>query len=176
MSISTRRGDGGETDLMFGRRVKKTDVVVGVVGAIDELNAALGAARVFSTGEDTGDVLAAVQEHLIALMGELSTAEEDNERYRSSGYPVIGAEATAYLDGRVEALEARSGNRFVGWARPGSEGKAGSAFLDVARTVCRRAERELLGYRDEGCQGAIYLNRLSDVLWLLAREEAHERS
>ena len=173
MSISTRRGDGGETDLMFGRRVRKTDPVVGAIGAVDELNAALGVVRVFCEGEETGVAVAEIQEQLIGLMGVLSTAEADEADYCEKGYRGLGRDEIDYLDGRVAHLEREDRNRFSGWARPGGEGKAGSAFLDVARTVCRRAEREVLAVRGEGSHGAVYLNRLSDLLWLLAREEAH---
>ena len=87
MSITTQRGDAGETELMFGRRVAKTHPEVAAFGEVDEFNAALGLARVFSTREPVTAALAARQAELIGLMGELATAPEDRDRYLPPATP-----------------------------------------------------------------------------------------
>jgi cob(I)alamin adenosyltransferase len=103
-------------------------------------------------------------------MGELAVAPEDLARYRASEkYPKLEEDALARLDELVARIEAGA-IAFDGWATPGASMK--SATLDVARTVCRRAERrvvELAAGSDETSLIIRYLNRLSDVLWLMAR-------
>ena len=176
MSISTRKGDGGETDLMFGRRVAKTHPRVVAGGAVDELNAALGLARA-GCGEDCqiGSLVAAVQGDLVALMGELATLPKDLPKYSEKGYPRFGDEREGTLDAWVEQVEAE-GLTFKGWAMPGAGGDLTAAHLDLARTVCRRAEREVLALCQDEFDPAVmrYLNRLSDALWLAARKREQE--
>ena len=170
MSIATRTGDNGTTGLMYNRRVPKTHPRVEAYGTIDELNAALGLARA-SAGEAwlAGELLA-IQKQLVTVMGELATAHEDLERYARDGFTLVTAEMTAPLDALVKQVEAQKIS-FKGWATPGAT--PASAALDVARTTCRRAERRVCGLGDVGetpnPEIVIYLNRLSDVLWLLAR-------
>lgn len=166
MSISTRRGDAGETDLMFGRRVKKDHPRVVATGAIDELNAALGLARAGVDAEDElGGFIAAVQDDLIILMGEIATLPADLERYVEKGFQRFGTERLEKLDQRVAEIE-EQGLTFEGWAMPGAGGDMVAAHLDLARTVCRRAERDTIGMGEDMAR---YLNRLSDALWLSAR-------
>ncbi len=169
-SIATRTGDGGETSLMFGRRVPKTDARIAALGAVDELNAALGLVRAScGTGGELG-IIPAVQEDLVGLMGELGVLPEDGARYDKAGYARVREESLARLDAAVESLEAVPLNQTDGWATPGASGHLGAAFLDSARAICRRAEREL--WCAGGFSGELpkrFLNRLSDVLWLLAR-------
>ena len=172
-SISTRRGDGGETDLMFGRRVGKDHPRVAACGAVDELNAALGLARV-SAGGELGAFIAEVQADLIVLMGELATLPEDLGRYVEKGFERFGDGRLAKLDALVERVEA-AGLTFEGWALPGAAGDSCAAQLDLARTVCRRAERSIAPLGEEVDAGiSRYLNRLSDALWLSAREREGE--
>jgi len=175
MSISTKRGDSGLTDLMYGRRVSKTDTRVAAGGSVDELNAAIGVARVFCRHEEVVAVIALVQDDLIVLMGELATAPEDHARYRADGFGFTSAEMVARLTGEVVRLEGSTNLRFKGWAIPGKGATCCSAHLDVARTVCRRAERSVALLREAGGvenpHVGSYLNRLSDLLWLLARWE-----
>lgn len=170
MSISTRTGDKGTTALMYGRRVSKNHPRMRACGDMDELNAALGVARTASGEEFVTGTLAGIQADLIVLMGELATATEDRKRYVQDGFPVFSAERTARLDDLVREIEAQNIS-FRGWATPGANMSA--ATLDLARTVCRRAEREVCGLRESGdvANGEIivYLNRLADLLWLLAR-------
>ena len=170
MSIATRTGDDGTTGLMYNRRVSKCHPRVEAYGSVDELNAALGLARAAAGQDFVRQHLLATQEDLVLLMGELATLPEDRERYVKDGFKLVTAELTAKLDALVKKIEARNVS-FKGWATPG--GTAASAALDVARTTCRRAERRVCALREAGQLGneeiVIYLNRLSDALWLLAR-------
>ncbi len=171
MSIVTKTGDAGTTALMYGRRVSKCHPRVEAVGSVDELNAALGLARALSNDPASRERLEQIQRGLVSLMGELATHPDDLDRYRRDGFFRIDASFTASLDGWVHELESRS-HTFRGWATPGANPAA--AALDVARTVCRRAERAVCAIQDQGSLGnpeiVIYLNRLSDFLWLLARQ------
>jgi cob(I)alamin adenosyltransferase len=103
-------------------------------------------------------------------MGELATLPEDLPRYLKDGFKVVTEEMTARLDRCVHEIEAQKVS-FKGWATPGAT--LHSATLDVARTTCRRAERNIARLRDTGGCGndeiLVYLNRLSDALWLMAR-------
>jgi len=170
MSIATRTGDSGMTGLMYGRRVPKTHPRVEAVGAVDELNAALGVARAASTPDFVRTNLLPVQKALVTLMGEVGVATEDLPRYTRDGYAVVTPAMTATLDALVREIEAQKIS-FHGWATPGAT--AASAALDLARTICRRAERRVCGLKEAGelpnPEIIIYLNRLSDLLWLFAR-------
>jgi cob(I)alamin adenosyltransferase len=171
MSIATKTGDAGETSLMYGRRVAKSDPRVDAYGCVDELNAALGLVRVTATEPYVADQVLAIQKELITVMGELATAPEDLPRYAKDGYGLTTAAMVDRLTAAVEDLEKNKLVNFKGWAIPGST--LLSAALDVARTTCRRAERRVA---DLGLCGAEvnseilrYLNRLSDLCWLLGR-------
>jgi cob(I)alamin adenosyltransferase len=176
MSITTQRGDAGETELMFGRRVPKTHPTVASYGEVDELNAALGLARVFSTRERVTAALAARQAELIGLMGELATAPEDRSRYLAAGYARLTAETADALTVETAALEAELNTRFQGWATPGADTTPCGAALDLARAICRRAERAVLAAGAPSPESVRHLNRLSDFLWLLARSEAASKN
>lgn len=171
MSIATKTGDAGQTSLMYGRRVAKSDPRVDAYGCVDELNAALGLVRVSATEAFVADQVLAIQKELITLMGELATAPEDLERYTRDGYELTSAAMVDRLSAAVDDLEKNKLVNFKGWAIPGST--VLSAALDIARTTCRRAERRVA---DLGTSGAAvnpeilrYLNRLSDLCWLLGR-------
>ncbi len=170
MSIVTKTGDKGTTALMYGRRVLKYHPRVEAYGAVDELNSALGMARATAAHDAMRGSLLSIQKDLIVLMGELSVSPEDLERYAKDRYPLVVPEMALRLEKEIYELEARS-KVFKGWATPG--GDVHSAALDVARAVCRRAERRVGALQQEGQlrngQILIYLNRLADLLWLLAR-------
>jgi cob(I)alamin adenosyltransferase len=170
MSIATKTGDNGTTALMYGRRVPKNHPRVEAYGAVDELNAALGLARATAAQEFVGHNLLAIQKDLVVLMGELATANEDLERYVKGGFSLVTPAMTAELDALVKEIEAQNIS-FKGWATPGAT--QNSAALDVARTVCRRAERRVCDLQTAGemknDEIIIFLNRLSDLLWLFAR-------
>ena len=170
MSIVTKTGDKGATALMYGRRVSKCHPRVEAYGCVDELNAALGLARASAQHGFIGDNLLVIQKDLVTVMGELATAAEDLPRYVKDGYTLVTSELTYKLDVLVKEIEAQSVS-FKGWATPGA--CTNSAALDVARTVCRRAERRICALQDtdqlHNPEVIIYLNRLADLLWLMAR-------
>jgi cob(I)alamin adenosyltransferase len=170
MSIATKTGDTGTTGLMYGRRVPKSDPRVEACGTIDELNAAIGMARATAKDDFVSEKLLSVQHDLIALMGELATVPDDLERYRKDGYSLLTPEMVQKLDDIVQVIEAENVS-FKGWATPGANLNSGA--LEVARTVCRRAERRVSELHEraeiKNPSILIYLNRLSDALWLLAR-------
>jgi cob(I)alamin adenosyltransferase len=171
LSIVTKTGDRGTTALMFNRRVPKTHPRIEACGAVDELNAALGLARASSGNDAVKSNLEQIQRELVGLMGELATLPEDSDRYLKDGYPVITAQMTQRLEGLVKEIESQNVS-FKGWATPGAN--LASATLDVARTICRRAERRVCELREKGevknQEILVYLNRLSDLLWLMARQ------
>ena len=172
MSIVTKTGDKGTTGLMYNRRVSKCHPRVEAYGCVDELNAALGSARAASGLPSVKENLMTIQKDLVIVMGELATAvEEDLPRYLKDGYTVVVPAMTAKLDGWVREIEAGQVT-FKGWATPGATVDA--AAFDVARTVCRRAERRVCALHETGQlqndEIIIYLNRLADLLWLMARQ------
>ena len=174
MSIATRTGDDGTTGLIYGQRVPKSHVRVEAVGRFDELNAALGTAK--ATPPADAALVAAledIQRELVLVMGELSAADTDQERYAQSKFGSLASGSLERLDRHVRDLE--NGDpplRFDGWATPGRTPLA--AALDVARVTARRAERHLVAMREAGhpVRGLVlqFVNRASDLLWLLARQ------
>ena len=170
MSIATRTGDDGTTALMYGRRVSKAHPRVAAYGDADELTSALGLARATADDAWVREVILATQQELVGLMGELAVDEADRERYLRSKLARLEERNLLRLDEAVAHLEARQ-ITFDGWATPGATMHA--AALDTARAICRRTERAVVSL---GTSGATlnpfvlrFLNRLSDLLWLLAR-------
>ena len=176
MSIVTKTGDLGMTALMYGRRVPKDHPRVEAYGAVDELNAALGVARATSVGDFVRENLLRIQNELVVLMGELATAPEDLPRYLKDGFAQLGAEKTAKLEEVIREIEPIVSLK--DWAMPGAT--LNGAALDSARVACRRAERRVCSLKDAGElrneEIIVYLNRLSDLLWLLARFVETRRS
>lgn len=170
MSIVTRTGDAGTTSLMFNRRVPKHHPRVEAYGAVDELNAALGLARARCADTALNERLAGLQQELILLMGELATDSADLERFRRAGFHTVEPAMTARLEVWIGELEATLPPP-RGWLLPGHD--ESSAALHLARTVCRRAERLtsvlLTHHQHDNPETLIYLNRLGDLLWLIAR-------
>lgn len=169
MSITTKRGDGGFTDLLFGGKAPKGDPQIEALGAVDELNAALGMARVAMDGE-AADAVDKIQNWLVTLMGELAMPAGKKEEYDRAGFGRIGEEEITWMEEWAGGIE--GGRKFEGWLRPGAEGGELAARLHVARTVARRAERRVWEVPDEVATSEvrIFLNRLSDALWLMARK------
>lgn len=169
MKVYTRRGDAGDTDLFGGPRVGKEDARVEAYGAVDEANAAVGAAAAQSAHADLRTICRDVQERLFDLGGTLATP--DAERRRKSAVPALDAADVQALERHIDALEAELEplSRFV---LPG--GSAAAAAFHLARTVCRRAERRCVAlHRREPIDAPIlgWLNRLSDLLFVMARVE-----
>lgn len=184
MSITTKQGDLGETSLMYNKKVPKNHPQVEAYGMVDELSCSLGLIRCGTQntpleGTDTSSRLLTIQKHLILLMGELATAPADLERYTNDGFETLGTSHVGLLDEWITALEKK---KFTGWAIPGS--CEISARIEMARAICRRAERAVFHYsltlKDQHFSDPLsapkfnsellkFLNRLSDALWLLAR-------
>ncbi len=166
MSIVTKGGDRGETGLVGGVRVSKASARVEAYGAVDELNSQIGLARALCGDAVVGKLLKDIQRELFAVGGELATPAP-----RPGQAPAVTAEMVERLTAEVRRIEAIEG--VLGdWTIPGEH--AGSAALDVARAVCRRAERRAVQLAESGAEvGAdllAYLNRLSDLLWILGRQ------
>ncbi len=169
MGITTQTGDAGTTGLLYNRRVSKTDPRIEACGVLDHLSAALGLARAASPDAALRERLGSVQRQLMRLMSELATASEDRERFRADGLPQATAATRAPLEEWIAAVEPEIALK--DWAIPGANLSA--AGLDLARAVCRQAERQVCRLLETGLADnpeiQIYLNRLSDLLWLLAR-------
>ena len=169
MKIYTRRGDAGETDLLGGPRVGKDHARVEAYGGVDELNAFLGVALASSAHEDLRSLGRDVQAQLFDLGAYL--ASPDSDRRARGGVPEPTAADVETLEQHIDTLEAELEplRRFV---LPG--GVPAAAHFHVARTVCRRAERQLvlLGRTEKLSEASLgYLNRLSDLLFVMARVE-----
>jgi cob(I)alamin adenosyltransferase len=180
MKIYTRRGDDGTTGLLFGGRVAKDSALPSAYGAVDEAQAALGLARATEErGSELDRRLVDLEADLWVLMAELATDPANRSKLTPGKNLVTTAMVTA-LEGHIDDLSARFDppTEFV---VPG--GTVAGAHLDVARTVVRRAERDVLrafaalderGTPVEGSEVVAYLNRLSDLLWTMARWQEGE--
>lgn len=168
MRIYTRRGDDGTTGLHLGGRVRKDLPAVEAYGTVDEAQAFLGLARAEAgPGSDIDTMLIALERDLWVLMADLATGEADRHRLEE-GRTLVTAPMVAVLEARIDDL----GTRFTPpteFVVPG-QGKV-AALLDVARTVVRRAERLAVGVVGQGSLVGPYLNRLSDLLWVMARSQ-----
>ena len=182
MSIVTKKGDSGYTELMYGRKINKNHPQVEAYGMVDELGCCLGLIRPALNSELQApflELILSIQGDLVLLMGELATSAGDLDRYEGDGFKRIDLGKIDFLSEWATKLENR---KFVGWSTPGAN--EASARTELARAVCRRAERAVCKFyaalsqedrtpqKIEDTQTSsiiIYLNRLSDVLWLLAR-------
>jgi len=167
MSIVTKTGDEGETSLMYGRRLPKNNPRSEAYGAVDELTAALGLARANCKDKFVTDQIFAVQKDLINVMGELSTLPEDRQRYVKDGFQVVDAKMVDRIGEVIVDLEKDKSLYPKDWVIPGANPV--SAALDLARTICRRAERHVATLKDPNPDILRYINRLSDLCWILAR-------
>jgi len=170
MKIYTRTGDEGDTALFGGGRVPKSHIRVEAYGAVDELNAALGLSVEATADEEIRDWLGRIQQDLFSVGASLATpgAEDGSARAVTPPLPARRIqEMEGWIDGATEeAPELRS------FIVPG--GTRGAASLHLARTICRRAERAVVRLNHEEASDPMvvkYLNRLSDLLFALARLE-----
>jgi cob(I)alamin adenosyltransferase len=164
--IYTKTGDDGTTGLLYGGRVAKDSSVMQINGAVDEAQAAMGIARAEAEpGSELDAVLIGLERDLYVLMAEVAT-DPSNRAKLMAGSTLVTAEMVAALEVRIDDLISRfeMPSEFV---IPGAT--RASAALDVSRTVVRRAERLAVSWEVEGSQVRTYLNRLSDLLWALAR-------
>ena len=164
--LYTGRGDDGTTGLFYGGRVPKDDPRPEAFGAVDEAQAAIGLARAATErGGELDRMLIGLEHDLYVLMAELATAP-DNRHKLTEGQTSVGSSMVEHL----EAVTDDIGSRFefpTEFVVPGQNELA--ARLDVARTIARRAERRAIPVASEDSQVVPYLNRLSSVLWTLAR-------
>jgi cob(I)alamin adenosyltransferase len=164
-SIATQHGDGGQTRLIGGMQVSKSDLRVEAYGAIDELGAAMGFARSISGDEEINLLTKDIQRELFLVAGSVA-----NPRARQRQPPYVTSDMIERLTNEVHRLESIEGI-LTDWALPGDHTPA--AAYDLARSVCRRAERDVvrLGEAGEEVSEEVirYLNRLSDLLWLFGR-------
>lgn len=173
MKIYTRTGDDGSTSLYGGSRVSKGDPRVAAYGTIDETNSALGVARAQGLPPEVDEVLARVQQDLFVLGAELASGRNAQAKL---GMDLIGQHDVARLEGEIDKAEAGL-EPLRTFILPG--GTAGAAALHLARTVARRAERELVYLREQAPvrpEVVAYANRLSDLLFVLARRVNHEQA
>lgn len=169
-SITTRNGDDGSTGILYGRRLPKDHPRVEAYGAVDELMTALGLAKAYSDSQELSARIEKVQRALLILSTELAVADEDRPRFEKSKLDKLSQDDLAELDRWIAQLEATSGGAFSGFVLPGRS--LLNAALHQARTATRRAERRLVTLQRGGATVrplvGQYLNRLSDLCWLLA--------
>ena len=165
MSIATTRGDGGQTGLAGGIRISKADQRVETYGTVDELNTVLGFARSICTNKEIRDWTEGIQRSLFRLGSALATPPESKKQP-----PSITADDVEGLTKLVHQIEATEGI-LSDWSLPGAHTE--SAAYEVARTVCRRAERNAVRLAASGVEVKpeilAFLNRLSDLIWLFGR-------
>ena len=167
--LYTRTGDEGETGLLYGGRVSKADLRVEAYGAVDEATSALGLARALAQEDRVKQALLQAQRELFTVAAELATSPEQYQTFKAHFKPVT-AELTAHLERIIDELkgEVELPSAFI---IPGAS--PASAALDLARTVLRRAERRVVTLKGAGllanAENLRYLNRLSDLLFILAR-------
>ena len=171
MRIYTRGGDDGTTGLLYGGRVDKSDPRTEAYGTTDEAVAALGMARVFIADSLLADLVLRLQRELFVVGAELATATENSHKLRP-GTTKVTAEMVDALEEVIDDYvgRIRMPEEFI---VPGES--RGSSFLDFARTVIRRAERQTVAMDRAGLlsdrQVVRYLNRLADLVFVLARYE-----
>jgi len=166
LKIYTRTGDDGTTGLLYGGRIRKDAPIMQVTGTVDEAQAAMGLARAEAEpGSELDVTLTALERELYVLMAEVTTDPASR--------PKLVAGTTLVTESMVEALEERIDGLIAQVSMPTEFVVPGanraSAALDLARTIVRRAERLLVADPIEGSLVGLYLNRLSDLLWAMAR-------
>ncbi|MBK7704308.1 MAG: cob(I)yrinic acid a,c-diamide adenosyltransferase [Acidobacteria bacterium] len=165
MSIATKTGDKGKTALIGGERVSKADFRVETYGTIDELGAAMGFARSICGDAAINDLTKTIQRELFLVAGSVA-----NPKFEDAPKPYVTPEMVDQLTAEVTRIESMEGI-LSDWSLPGDVSSA--AAYDIARTICRRAERCVVRMHESGenvdTQIITYLNRLSDLLWLIGR-------
>ena len=172
MNLYTKRGDAGQTDLFTGQRVTKDALRVDAYGTVDELNSALGLAAAICHDPTEQDVLRDVQSRLFEIGADLASPRED-ETDDSAGVPRVGEAQINGLEGHIDRI-CENLEPMKHFILPGGTDLA--ARLHLARTICRRAERlcvALQKHEPVGQPVIVYLNRLSDLLFAMARHANH---
>jgi len=169
MKIYTKTGDDGSTSLFGGRRISKSEFRISAYGTVDELNASLGIALSENISSRTGEILRKIQNQLFVLGSDLSTPL--NETKIRKEVPRVREEMIIFLEDEIDNTEAKL-PELKSFILPG--GIKSAALLHFSRTICRRAERNVveLAEREQINKKIVkYLNRLSDLLFSLARYE-----
>jgi len=170
--IYTKTGDDGTTGLGDGQRVKKHSPRIEACGAVDELNSQIGVALASDLEDELGEVLRTVQNELFHLGADLCVPVESKQRRKG---PRIEQRHVDALERVIDRLTSKLGP-LENFILPG--GSTGAAHLHVARALCRRAERATTALAEQEAVGPLvvtYLNRLSDALFVMAREENRHR-
>jgi cob(I)alamin adenosyltransferase len=170
MKIYTKTGDGGETGLLGGRRVSKSALRVEAYGEVDELSACLGLVAATQTDSDTTKLLTEIQRQLFALGARVADVRKNQPAAEKTIFP---ESYVTVLERAIDLAEAAL-PPLTTFVIPG--GTEAGARLHLARTVCRRAERRLVALAAQEDVPPIflaYLNRLSDLLFVLARAANH---
>jgi cob(I)alamin adenosyltransferase len=166
MKIYTRKGDDGTTGLLYGGRVAKDSPVIEANGAVDEAQAALGLARAETErGSELDLLLVRLERELYVAMAELATAPPNRHKLQP-GTSLVAAEMVTALEADIDRLTGRF-PPLTDFVIPGHDRV--SALLDVARTAVRRAERLVVKAAPADSAVPAYLNRLSDLVWTMAR-------
>jgi len=166
MKIYTKTGDKGETSLFGGKRVSKADLRIEAYGTVDELNSVIGLCIALNPPKKADQFLIKIQNHLFVLGADLASPASQTKRQK---VPRIRDEDVKYLEKLIDELE-KNNEPLRSFILPG--GSLIAAHLHFARTVCRRAERQVVHLTKSELVGklpTIYLNRLSDFLFVLAR-------
>lgn len=168
MPIYTKRGDGGKTDLHSGERVEKDDLRTEAYGTIDELNAVIGKAKAFTEMDELLQQLRELQDHLHVCQTDLSNTDMGSE------HPRIGQDKIDWLEDRIDEHDDSLPDLDSFILQGGTEA---ASQLYHARAVCRRAERRIVSLakeEDVNPDLVSYINRLSDLLFVMARRINHE--
>lgn len=172
--IYTRKGDDGTTSLGSRERVSKDALRVRAYGTVDELNSMIGLAIASGLSQRLAEMLTLIQNELLNVGSNLAFYAEDRERF---GVPQVAEQRVKRLEAWIDELSLVVGP-LQNFILPG--GSVGAGYLHVARTICRRAEREAISLvlaEPDDIDGNVikYLNRLSDALFVMARYENHEK-
>lgn len=169
MKIYTKTGDKGKTSLFGGKRVAKNDLRINAYGTVDELNSMLGIVLTEKVDSKTRDILSNLQQSLFIVGGELATPKD----VKSSASQIISNEEIELLEKWIDELDSKL-SPLKNFILPG--GSKSASQLHFARTVCRRAERNIIEIEESENINeniVIYINRLSDLLFIIARFENH---
>ncbi|MGM5480666.1 MAG: cob(I)yrinic acid a,c-diamide adenosyltransferase [Nanobdellota archaeon] len=165
MAITTKVGDKGKTNILFGHKIDKTDFRLEVCGTLDELNASIGIARASVNAPNLKQELLTLQHQLFIIGAEIATLPQDAQQLKRT----ITAKDLEVIEKEIGELEKY--NRIDNWFVPGES--LSSAHLEKARTIARRLERYILKLGHHNSTTPVFLNRISDYLWLLSQKEEY---
>jgi cob(I)alamin adenosyltransferase len=168
MKLYTKTGDKGKTGLFNGKRIDKDDLRIESYGTVDELNSILGLVRSFSKNKEINELVEELQHHLFQLGSDLATELDSKQELKIKR---ITIDDIHFLEREIDRMQLAC-PAFRNFILPG--GTKAASFLHQARTVCRRAERRvvtLMKTAEIGENPQIFLNRLSDFLFIMARFE-----